>query len=369
MTTAGPGQGRSPMDIVIIGLTITSSWGNGHATTYRALVRELARRGHRVLFLEHDQPWYAENRDMPSPPSGRTELYRSVEDLKHRFGNEVRSADAVIVGSYVAQGTEVGAWVTSTARSVTAFYDIDTPVTLAKLARGDFEYLSPELIPKYRLYLSFTGGPTLAELEKRHGSPAARVLYGSVDPDLYHPDPQRIRWDLGYIGTYSPDRQEALETLMLESARRCRRLQMAVAGPLYPASITWPANVERFEHLPPCRHRGFYNAQRFTLNITREDMVRAGYSPSVRLFEAAACGVPIISDWWEGLDTILRPGHEILIARNGDETLDYLQHTSEHYRLAIGQRARQRILKHHTAARRAEQLESYLLHAMSGAAW
>src|SRR5512133_2196850 len=154
MATAGPGRGRSPMDIVIIGLTITSSWGNGHATTYRGLVRELARRGHRVLFLEHDQPWYAENRDMPSPPSGRMELYRSVEDLKHRFSNEVRSADAVIVGSYVPQGTEVGAWVTSAARNVTVFYDIDTPVTLAKLAREDFEYLSPELIPKYRLYLS-----------------------------------------------------------------------------------------------------------------------------------------------------------------------------------------------------------------------
>src|SRR4051812_26556987 len=144
----GP-QDRDRLRIVIIGLTITSSWGNGHATTYRGLVRELVRRGHEVLFLEHDKPWYASNRDLPNPPFGRTELYESVDDLKIRFESDVRVADVVIVGSYVPQGVEVGHWVVQTADGVTGFYDIDTPVTLAKLARDDFEYLSPELIPSY----------------------------------------------------------------------------------------------------------------------------------------------------------------------------------------------------------------------------
>src|SRR3954463_2006468 len=133
------------MDIVIIGLTITSSWGNGHATTYRGLVRELARRGHDVLFLEHDKPWYASNRDLPHPPYGRTYLYDGLNDLATRFGDDVRGADVVVVGSYVPNGVAVGEWVTTVAGGVTAFYDIDTPVTLARLAQDQFEYLAPHL--------------------------------------------------------------------------------------------------------------------------------------------------------------------------------------------------------------------------------
>src|SRR3954464_10125958 len=189
------------MDIVIIGLSITSSWGNGHATTYRGLVRELVRRGHDVLFLEHDKPWYASNRDLPRPPFGRTVLYQSVAELKERFEAEVRSADLVVVGSYVPEGVAVGEWVARVARGTTAFYDIDTPVTLAKLERGDTEYLSAELIPGYDLYLSFTGGPTLDVLGRRYGSPMARALYCSVDPNFYPPLERPARWDLSYLGT------------------------------------------------------------------------------------------------------------------------------------------------------------------------
>ena len=137
------------MRIVFLGLSITSSWGNGHATTYRGLVRALWARGHDVLFLERDVPWYAANRDLPRPPYGRTELYASLEDLKRRFAGDVGDADFVIVGSYVPEGVAVGEWVMATARGATAFYDIDTPVTLAKLEQGDTEYLTPELIPRY----------------------------------------------------------------------------------------------------------------------------------------------------------------------------------------------------------------------------
>ena len=173
--------------IVVLGLSITSSWGNGHATTYRGLVRELTRRGHDVLFLERNVPWYASNRDLPHPRHGRTALYLNLDELKRRFADEIQDADLVIVGSYVPEGVEVGRWVTQTAQGVTAFYDIDTPVTLAKLARGDEEYLSPELIPEYQIYLSFTGGPILERLEQDYGSPMARALYCSVDPERSQP--------------------------------------------------------------------------------------------------------------------------------------------------------------------------------------
>jgi spore maturation protein CgeB len=350
---------RAKMKIVICGLSITSTWGNGHATTYRGLVRELQRRGHDVLFLEHDKPWYASNRDMTAPPYGRTELYQSIDDLKQRFIGDVRDADAVIVGSYVPQGVEVGAWVTDNARGVTAFYDIDTPVTLAKLARGDFEYLAPSLIPRYDLYLSFTGGPTLERLERHFGAPAARALYCSVDPELYFPEPAPQEWNLGYLGTYSPDRQPTLDRLLLEPASRWNGGRFVVAGPQYPADIDW-TNVTRIEHLPPARHREFYNRQAFTLNVTRADMIRTGYAPSVRLFEAAACGVPIISDDWEGLDTLLLPGREILLASGAEQVLRYLREMRAEERRRIGDAARRRVLSTHTAAHRAIELEELI---------
>jgi spore maturation protein CgeB len=354
-----PASGGRRLRIVIVGLTITSSWGNGHATTYRGLVRELVRRGHDVLFLEHDKPWYAGNRDLPNPPYGRTQLYASVDELTARFAADVRDADLVVVGSYVPEGVTVGRWVTGMAGGTTAFYDIDTPVTLAKLARGDFEYLSPDLIPKYDLYLSFTGGPTLRRLEQELGSPAARALYCSVDPDLYYPENRQRRWDLGYLGTYSPDRQPPLEELLLKPARAWPAGRFVVAGPQYPADVDWH-NVERIEHLPPSDHRAFYNEQAFTLNITRADMVRAGWSPSVRLFEAAACGVPIVSDWWDGLDALFTPGEEILVARSADDVLRVLRDTPESERRRITERARDKVLSRHTATHRAAELEAYL---------
>src|SRR4051794_3327793 len=154
------------LHIVVLGLSITSSWGNGHATTYRALLRELAARGHDILFLERDVPWYAAHRDLPHPSFCRTHLYASLAELKESFARQVGDADLVIVGSYVPDGVAVGDWVQRTARGVTAFYDIDTPVTLAALARGEHEYIAPRQISGYHLYLSFTGGPTLKRIER-----------------------------------------------------------------------------------------------------------------------------------------------------------------------------------------------------------
>jgi spore maturation protein CgeB len=354
-------KSHQPLKIVILGLSITSSWGNGHATTYRALVQALERRGHQVTFLERDAPWYAENRDLPHPPFGETHLYSSLAELRQRFADEVRHANLVIVGSYVPEGVAVGEWVTQQALGVTAFYDIDTPVTLAKLYREDYEYLAPTLIPLYDLYLSFTGGPTLTLLEEHYGSPAARPLYCSVNPDLYYPEEGSLRWDLGYMGTYSDDRQPGVERLLLEVARRHAEGRFVVAGPAYPSAVQWPPNVERIEHLAPSGHRSFYNSQRFTLNITRADMIEAGYSPSVRLFEAAACGTPIISDYWDGLESFFEISTEILVARSTEESLHYLLNTGEEERQQIGERARQKVLKQHTADQRALALERYVM--------
>lgn len=351
---------NAPLKIVIIGLSVTSSWGNGHATTYRGLMRELAARGHDVLFLERDVAWYAANRDLPEPPYGRTRLYASVEALMDGYAAELNGADLVIVGSHVPDGVAVGEWAIANAGGLCAFYDIDTPVTLAKLEQRSWQYISPALIPRYDLYLSFTGGPALRRLEEHYGAPRARPLYCSVDPNLYHPMTLAPAWDLGYLGTYAEDRQPTLERLLTEVARRWPEGRFAVAGPMYPESIAWPRNVTRFHHLPPAEHRRFYNSQRATLNATRADMARLGWSPSVRLFEAAACGTPIISDRWPGLDELFAIGEEILVADTTDEVLSCLRDYDEDALRALGARARQRILAQHTAAHRAAELEGYV---------
>jgi len=351
-----------PMRLVVLGLSLSSSWGNGHATTFRALLKEFAARGHDILFLERDVPWYASNRDIADPDYCQLAFYSDLADLE-RWRADIASADAVIVGSYVPEGVSVGRLVQETARGITAFYDIDTPVTLAKLERGDHEYLSPEIIPGYDLYLSFTGGPMLQHLEHHYKSPAARALYCSVDPDAYPVLDVPKKWDLSYLGTYSPDRQPVLEKLLIEPARAMPERRFVVAGPQYPADIDWPANVERIDHLAPRDHPHFYRSARFTLNVTRADMVAAGWSPSVRLFEAAACAVPVISDRWEGIDTLFAPGREIILADGSDAVVEVLTQTSEADAAAMGRAARERVMHGHRAADRAAELETYLKHA------
>jgi spore maturation protein CgeB len=357
------------LDIVFIGLAITSSWGNGHATTYRSLLKGLQRRGHRVTFLERDQAWYAQHRDAPALSYCATHLYADEQDLRERFSNTIRQADAVIVGSYVCGGRDVIRWVLDEAIGVRAFYDIDTPVTLAKLENDSCDYLGRSQIAQFDLMLSFTGGPVLQRLEDTYGARMAVPLYCSVDTERYR-DLHIVRdIDLGYMGTYSADRQDGLEHLLNEPARQLRDRKFSVVGAQYPATLCWPANVERIEHLAPQQHPNFYSRQRFTLNLTRADMREAGHSPSVRLFEAAACGTPIISDRWAGLTDLFVADEEILIADRSTHVIDYLENIGAVAARRMAAAARERVLASHTGDRRPEELEFWITHAASRSAF
>jgi spore maturation protein CgeB len=351
---------RHSDEIIFIGLSITSSWGNGHATTYRSLIRGLHRRGHRVLFLEHDQPWYASNRDAPILPYCQSRLYADNDELFARYTPRIRAAAAVIVGSYVHRGREVCDWVLERGGGVKAFYDIDTPVTLSRLQTDSCDYLRASQVPQFDLMLSFTGGPTLQRLEDEFGARCAKPLYCSVDVEQHRPTALKKDLELGYLGTYSADRQPGLEELLNEPARRLPKQRFAVVGAQYPKDLMWPKNVQRVDHMAPDQHAMFYSRQRFTLNLTRADMRKAGYSPSVRLFEAAACGTPIISDDWVGLSEVLEPGKEILIARSADDVTNYLQNVGDPETRSIAEAARERVFAEHSSAHRAAELESYL---------
>ena len=352
------------MKLVVFGLSLSSSWGNGHATTYRALLRAFAERGHEVIFYEWDAPWYrGAHRDLPRPAFCKLVLYSDWNRAARRALADVREADATLVGSYVHQGTRVIDDLIEAGIDPLCFYDIDTPVTVSHLRAGGAEYLRPDQVPAFARYFSFTGGPFLHEvLEGELGAREAVPLYCSVDPERYHPvDPDpALAADLAYMGTYAPDRQPVVERLLNAPARLLSERRFLVAGPQYPGDYPWAQNVELIPHLPPARHAAFYSSAAWQVNATRADMVAAGWSPSVRLFEAGACGAAMISDRWAGIENFFTPGGEILLPDSPAEVVDILRTTHPDDRRAIGEAARRRVLTEHTAAHRAAQLESML---------
>ncbi len=348
------------MKIVVFGLTITSAWGNGHATTFRSLIKALHGRGHKVTFVEKDVSWYRDNRDLTSPPFCTLKLYDDWNFNSKLLVDLCRDADAIIIGSYFPDAKAASEALISAGVGPLFFYDIDTPVTLAALrATGSTDYLDNALVPLYDGYLSFTGGPILTELCEHFGAQRAFPFYCSVDPDIHKPTPSRevYRCDLSYLGTYSSDRQPKLNRFLSEPASLLPQFEFVVAGALYPDSIIWNANVKRFTHVAPADHAGFYSSAKFTLNLTREDMVISGYSPSVRLFEASACGAAIISDDWQGIDDFFTPGEQILLPRDERDVIDIVSNLSDAERLKIGKSSRERTLEHHTSAHRAIEFE------------
>jgi spore maturation protein CgeB len=349
------------MKIVVYGLSITSSWGNGHATTYRSLLKALARRGHAIVFVEKDVPWYRDHRDMPQPGFCSVELYEDWAAEEARLLGLATDVDAVVVGSYFPDAIAASRALFARVKSPVLFYDIDTPITMAGLrADGKMAYLEAKLIPQYAAYLSFTSGPTLVELRERFGARKAEALLCSVDPDLYRISAVRPEFacDLSYLGTYAADRQGKLTGWLNAGAERLPAQSFLVAGPQYPTDLAWAANVRRLDHVAPADHPAFYSSSRFTLNLTRADMVAAGYSPSVRLFEAAACGAAMISDTWAGIDTFFKPGEEILLPRDLDELVQMLDGLSEDEQVRLGCRARERVLTEHTSEMRAREFEA-----------
>jgi len=355
------------MKLVIFGLTISSSWGNGHATLWRGLCRALARKGHRVVFFERDVPYYALHRDLTELPGTGLRLYPSWEEALPGALREVEDADAAMVTSYCPDGVAASDLVLSSAVPVRVFYDLDTPITLERLAAGqEVPYLPPEGLGGFDLVLSYTGGQALDELRDRLGARRVAPLYGSVDPDLHCPAPPvpAFAADLSYLGTYAADRQEALTRLFLAPARQLPDRRFVIGGAQYPADFPWGSNIFFVRHLPPADHPAFYASSPLTLNVTRAAMAGMGYCPAGRLFEAAACGTAVLSDPWEGIADFFEPGREILLAETPEEAIEAISLPREEI-AKIARAARERTLAEHTAERRAGELVE-LLDTMEG---
>jgi spore maturation protein CgeB len=350
------------MKLVVFGLTISSSWGNGHATIWRGLARALTRRGHRFVFFERDVPYYAGARDLWEIPGGELVLYPEWEAALPAARRHLADADVAMVTSYCPDGVAASRLVLDSRAELKTFYDLDTPVTLARLDAGErVDYLPPDGLRGFDLVLSYTGGRALDALRDRLGARRVAPLYGSVDPEIHRAaDPVgHYRADLSYIGTYAEDRQAALSALFIEPARLLPERRFSIAGAQYPQDFPWTPNIFFVRHLPPSEHPAFYSSSRLTLNVTRRAMAEMGYCPSGRFFEAAACGAPVLSDWWEGLDSFFDPWSEIIVARDTAQSVAAIETSDEQLR-RITAAARERTLAEHTAERRAEELEAAL---------
>jgi spore maturation protein CgeB len=349
------------MKIVIFGLTISSSWGNGHATVWRSLCRQLVRRGHEVVFFERDVPYYAAHRDLWTMDGATLRFYQSWNDIVEIAARELREADVGIVTSYCPDAIAASEFVWSS-QTTRVFYDLDSPVTLARLRAGEpVPYIHPAGLGGFDLVLSFTGGAALDALKRELKAKEVAPLYGSVDPDVHYPveRKQTYRAAFSYLGTYSQDRQHTLRDLFIEPARRAPDARFVMGGAQYPAEFPWTKNIFFVRHLPPAEHPSFFCSSRLTLNVTRGAMREMGWCPSGRLFEAAACGTPIVSDWWNGLDDFFASHSEILIASSAEDVLAALE-LSDAQLNRTAHAARERVLAEHTGAQRAQQFEEII---------
>lgn len=351
------------MKIVLYGLAITSSWGNDHATAYRSLCKALARRGHSIHFVEKDLEWQRNHRDLPRPEFCTVHPYREWQESARSLLRLAKDADVSLIGSYFPDAIAATSALFDGGVKPVVFYDLDTPATVAELrALGSASYLDAAHIPHYAAYLSSTGGPVLRELEEKFGARCALPFYGSVDAELYRPAPIRAeyRCDLSYLGNFAAGLQPKLMRLLNQPAQMLAERRFLVSGAQYPENVEWAPNVERILHLHPPEHPAFYSSSRFTLNLTRDSGIAQGYSPSLRLLEASACGAAILSDAWKGLEQFLAPGREVLLPKDAWEVTEILRNFPEDERRRMGLNARERILAQHTASHRAIQFEEML---------
>jgi spore maturation protein CgeB len=295
---------------------------------------------------------------MIRPSEYKLEIYKDWESIKVQARTASDDADCAMVTSYCPDGCAAADLVLSSAARLKVFYDLDTPITLNILQhQGEVPYIARDGLGPFDLVLSYTGGKALEELQRQLGARRVAPLYGSVDPSVHKRVASCTRYssDLSYLGTYACDRQAQLHELFLEPARRCPERKFCIAGAQYPESFPWGPNLFFVRHLPPPEHPAFYSSSRLTLNVTRAAMAEMGHCPSGRLFEAAACGTPIVSDWWDGLEEFFRPGEEILIAKNTNDVTEAINLDEEELQ-RLATRAKERVLAEHTADKRAAQL-------------
>jgi len=353
----------SPLHIAFFGSSLVSSYWNGAATYYRGLLHALAQRGHRISFYEPDAFGRQQHRDIDDPDWAQVTVYPGDDQAAAaRALEQARGADVVVKASGVGV---FDAWLERevptlrSARTQVLFWDVDAPATLERV-QGDADDPFRAQIPRYDLVLTYGGGPRVVAAYRALGAVDCVPIYNALDPQTHHPAPADARFgaDLGFLGNRLPDREARVQQFFLEPARRTPQCRFLLGGSGWDDAL--PDNVRALGHISTREHNAFNCSVRMVLNVNRDSMARFGWSPPTRVFEAAGAGACLIVDAWEGIEEFLAPQAEVLIAHDSDQVAHYLQRIDAEQARAIGDRARRRLLRDHTYAHRAREVERLL---------
>jgi spore maturation protein CgeB len=350
------------MNIAFFGSSLVSAYWNGAATYYRGLIRALDELGHRTTFYEPDAFERQQHRDIADPPWARVFVYENSIGGLARALDDARHADVLVkasgVGVFDRELEEVVA--RSQAGTLSVFWDVDAPATLDRLASDPADPFHA-LISKFDLVLTYGGGDPVCHAYKACGARECVPIYNALDPTTHFPVGRAFRFagDLAFLGNRLPDREARVDTFFFDAARELPNATFVLGGNAW-NERPLPANVRFVGHVYTAEHNTFNCSATAVLNIARESMARYGFSPATRVFEAAGAAACLISDAWDGLDSFLEPGREVLVARNGREVADHLERLTPATAGAIGVAARHHVLASHTYAQRAATVSALL---------
>ncbi|HVM69829.1 MAG TPA: glycosyltransferase [Gaiellaceae bacterium] len=347
------------MRLAWFGSSLVSAYWNGAATYYRGLVRALHERGHHVVFLEPDAYGRQAHRDLDDPAWAEVVVYdpaRWEEALERARGCDV----AVKASGVGVLDAELEAGVLELGAATTIFWDVDAPATLARLEADEHDALRA-LVPRYDLVLTYGGGDPVVERYRALGARDCVPVYNALDPETHHPVPpdERFRCDLAFLGNRLPDREARVEEFFLHAAELAPERSFLLGGSGWEDKPV-PPNVRNLGHVSTRDHNALNATPLAVLNVSRESMAANGFSPATRVFEAAGAAACLITDAWEGIELFLEPGAEVLVAEDGAQVAELLEGLDAARARALGAAARERVLREHTYARRAEQVERLL---------
>jgi spore maturation protein CgeB len=354
--------------IAMFGSSLVSSYWNGAATYYRGIVSALAARGHCITFYEPDIYERQSHRDIPDPPWAEVKVYAGHDERAVQAALEdAIGADVVIKASGVGEFDELlecGILQTKSPEALSVFWDVDAPATLERVEANPTDPFR-SLIPRYDLIFTYGGGDKVVRKYRSLGARQCEVIYNALDPQTHYRERKNDRFTahLGLLANRLPDRESRIEEFFLRVAAHAPQFQFVLGGSGWDPK-TLPRNVMFVNHVGTADHNAFNSTPLAILNVHRDSMIRFGFSPATRLFEAAGAGACLISDAWEGIETFLEPGREVLVARSGDEVLEHLLALTPERAQSIGQAACIRITREHTYAHRAAQIEQILNEAM-----
>jgi spore maturation protein CgeB len=347
--------------IAFYGSSLLSSYWNGAATYYRGILRDLASRGYQVTFYEPDAFDRQQHRDIDPPDWARVVVYPATEQAMRGVLAEAGAADIVVKANGVGVfDRELLEGVIAQARpgALRIFWDVDAAATLDEM-RGDPDHPVLKALPDLDMVLTYGGGPPVVEAYRGFGAAECVPVYNALDPTTHHPVPPDARFacDLAFLGNRLPDREVRVEEFFLKPAAMLPDRSFLIGGNGWEGKAM-PANVRHRGHVYTTEHNAFNCTPLAVLNVARDSMAHIGFSPATRVFEAAGAAACLITDAWKGIGLFLKPGEEVLVARDGQDVAELLRTLTPERARAIGEAALVRVMAEHTYRLRGAQVDA-----------